>query len=72
MTVQPSIEWNKLGERPGRNSETWTFDGDGPNNLTFYGGIEAGKPRFREVDRKNSPCRDSDTRSCAAWMLEMG
>jgi hypothetical protein len=55
LTVQPSIEWNKLGERPGRNSESWTLDGDGLNDLTFYGGIEAGKPLFREVDKKNSP-----------------
>ena len=55
MTVQPGTEWNKLSERPGRNAETWTQDGDELNDLTFYGGIESGKPLFREVDRKNQP-----------------
>ena len=55
MTVQPGAEWNKLAERPGRNSESWTQDGDELNDLTFYGGIEAGRPLFREVDKKNQP-----------------
>jgi hypothetical protein len=55
MTVLPTNEWNKLGARPGRNSETWTIDGDELNDLTFYGGIPAGKPLFREVDKKNRP-----------------
>lgn len=55
LTVQPGVEWNKMGARPGRSSETWTLDGDGLNDLTFYGGIEAGKPLFREVDKKNRP-----------------
>ncbi|MEG8043038.1 hypothetical protein O6V14_15315 [Sphingomonas faeni] len=55
MTVMPGVEWNKLAERPGRNSESWTQDGDELNELTFYGGIESGKPLFREVDKKNQP-----------------
>ena len=55
MTVVPSIKWNKLGARPGRNSESWTQDGDDLNDLTFYGGIEAGRPLFREIDKKNQP-----------------
>ncbi len=55
MTVQPGNEWNKLSARPGRNAETWTQDGDDLNDLSFYGGIESGRPLFREVDRKNKP-----------------
>ena len=55
MTVQPGTEWNKLSERPGRNAETWTQDGDELNDLSFYGGIESGRPLFREVDKKNKP-----------------
>ncbi|HEX8484393.1 hypothetical protein [Sphingomonas sp.] len=55
LTVAPPSEWNKLGARPGRNSETWTIDGDALNDLTFYGGIPAGKTLFREVDKKNRP-----------------
>jgi hypothetical protein len=55
MTVLPKGEWNKLGARPGRNSETWTLDGDELNDLTFYGGIEDGRTLFREVDKKNQP-----------------
>ena len=55
MTVVPSIEWNKLGARPGRNSESWTQDGDDLNDLTFYGGIEPERTLFREVSKRNKP-----------------
>jgi hypothetical protein len=55
MTVTPPSEWNKLGARPGRHSESWTLDGDALNDLTFYGGIEPGRTLFREVDKRNRP-----------------
>ncbi len=55
MTVTPPIEWNRLGARPGRLSETWTLDGEALNDLTFYGGIARGRALFREVDRRNRP-----------------
>ncbi|MCP3735304.1 hypothetical protein M9979_10520 [Sphingomonas sp. RP10(2022)] len=55
MTVLPTSEWNRLGARPGRAAETWTLDGDALNDLTFYGGIESGRPLFREVSRKTKP-----------------
>ena len=55
LTVTPTHEWNKLGARPGRSSEEWTLDGDGLNDLTFYGGIESGRALFREVSKKNKP-----------------
>ncbi|MBD3760019.1 hypothetical protein O4H52_16375 [Sphingomonadaceae bacterium G21617-S1] len=55
LMVNPSIEWNKLDARPGRNAETWTLDGDALNDVTFYGGIPAGKTLFAEVDKRNRP-----------------
>jgi len=55
LSVVPSSEWNKLDERPGRNAETWTIDGDALNDVTFYGGIEPGKTLFAEVDKRNRP-----------------
>lgn len=55
MTVSPGKEWNKLSARPGRNSETWTKDSPRLNDLSFYGGIQEGKPLFRERDKKNEP-----------------
>ena len=55
LTVTPAREWNRMGARPGRLSETWTIDGDTLNDLTFYGGIESGLPIFREVDKRNKP-----------------
>ncbi len=55
MTVVPDREWNKMGARPGRNSETWTLDGPQLNDLAFYGGIESGMPLFKDRDRKNHP-----------------
>ncbi len=55
LTVQPTSEWNRLGARRGRNAETWTIDGDSLNDLTFYGGIETGKPLFREANKRSKP-----------------
>lgn len=55
LKVTPGTEWNKLSARPGRNSESWTIDGDGLNDLTFYGGIENDATLFREIDKRNRP-----------------
>ncbi|WP_197276997.1 hypothetical protein [Sphingomonas profundi] len=55
LTVTPAAEWNRLGARPGRAAETWTLDGDTLNDLTFYGGIESGRPIIREVSKKQKP-----------------
>lgn len=55
LSVTPASEWNKLGARPGRNSESWTLDGDGLNDLTFYGGINTNTTLFREVSKKTKP-----------------
>ncbi|BCA58069.1 hypothetical protein HMP06_0838 [Sphingomonas sp. HMP6] len=44
-----------MGARPGRRSETWTIDGDGLNDLTFYGGIESNSTLFREVSKRLKP-----------------
>lgn len=55
LNVDPAHSWNKMGARPGRNSETWTIDGPELNDVTFYGGIADGGTLFREVDKKNRP-----------------
>lgn len=55
LTVTPSREWNRMGARPGRNSETWTLDGDGLNDVTFYGGIENDRTLFREINKHAKP-----------------
>lgn len=55
MTVTPDRARSRTGARPGRNSETWTPDGDRLNDLTFCGGIEDGRPLFREVSHRHEP-----------------
>lgn len=55
LEITPDRDWNKLSARPGRNSETWTLDGELLNDLVFYGGTENGRTLFREVDRRNRP-----------------
>lgn len=54
LTVTPEREWNRLSARPGRNSETWTLDGDDLNGVNFYG-IGTGRTLFREVSKKTKP-----------------
>ncbi len=55
LTVKPSVPWNKLGARPGRQAESWTFDGLSLNDVTFYGGILNDTTLFREVDKTRKP-----------------
>lgn len=55
LTVTPSVDWNKLGARPGRNAESWTLDGLSLNDVTFYGGIANDTTLFKEVDKTNRP-----------------
>ena len=55
LTVTPSIAWNKLSARPGRNAETWTLDGPALNDLSFFGGIKDGKTLLRDSDKRNKP-----------------
>lgn len=55
LSASPANEWNRLSARGGKNVEVWTIDGDELNKVTFYGGIDVGRPLLREADRKNAP-----------------
>ncbi|AQR75419.1 hypothetical protein [Sphingomonas sp. LM7] len=55
LTVTPQCDWNRLSGKPGKNAETWTLDGGQLNDLTFYAGIEAGKPLVKERHKKKDP-----------------
>lgn len=55
MLVIPSRDWNRLKFKPGKNAETWTLDGEQLNDVTFYGGIESGKPLIKERNKKHDP-----------------
>src|SRR5690348_2224735 len=49
LVVEPDIAWNKVNTQDitGRNqTEIWTADGPLLNTLTFFAGIEDGKPLF--------------------------
>lgn len=54
LTVTPDREWNRLSARLGRNSETWTLDGDDLNGVNFYS-IETGRTLFRDSAKKTRP-----------------
>jgi len=55
LTVTPSRDWNQLSARIGKNTETWTLDGEQLNDVTFFGGIEPGRPLVKERSRKREP-----------------
>lgn len=55
FSVTPSQDWNRLDGNSGKRTETWTLDGAQLNDLTFYGGIEAGKSLVRERNKKSDP-----------------
>lgn len=48
-------EWNKLSRTDGPGTEVWTRDGDNLNKVTFFGGIGAGLPIFKERNKKEAP-----------------
>jgi hypothetical protein len=55
LSATPDGQWNRLSRRDGKNVELWTLDGDALNKVTFFGGIPAGRPLLREIDKKNRP-----------------
>jgi len=55
MTVTPTIQWNKISQRPGERAERWTLDGELLNDVVFFGGVEDGAPLLREVNRRENP-----------------
>lgn len=55
MTVTPPRDWNRLSVKPGKSVEVWTLDGEQLNDITFYGGIEPGKPLVKERNKKRAP-----------------
>jgi len=55
LTVTPRRDWNRLDGNIGKHTETWTLDGGQLNDLTFFAGIEPGKPLVRERRKKREP-----------------
>lgn len=55
LTVTPLRDWNQLSGTIGKNTESWTLDGGQLNDVTFYGGIPAGKPLVKERNKKHQP-----------------
>ncbi|GGB50675.1 hypothetical protein [Blastomonas aquatica] len=55
LTVTPSRDWNRLDGNIGKHTERWTIDGAQLNDVTFYAGIEPGKPLVRERSKKREP-----------------
>ncbi|MDP1028459.1 hypothetical protein Q5H91_14650 [Sphingomonas sp. KR1UV-12] len=55
LTITPTRDWNRLGISPGKKTEVWTLDGEELNDVTFFAGIEPGKPLIREVSKKRKP-----------------
>jgi hypothetical protein len=55
LTVMPTRDWNRLSGKIGKSTESWTLDGAQLNDVTFFGGIEAGKPLVKERSKKHDP-----------------
>lgn len=55
LAVTPSRDWNRLDIRIGKQTESWTLDGEQLNDVTFYAGIEPGTPLVRERSKKREP-----------------
>lgn len=48
-------DWNRSTQRPTHESESWTQNGVGLDDLGFYGSIKKGEALFRQRDKKKDP-----------------
>lgn len=71
LTVTPSIDWNRLGAKVGRNAEAWTLDGQSLNEVTFYAGIAEGQTLFKEVSKRNRPLPRFSARMLAPEIVQL-
>lgn len=55
MLVTPGRDWNSLSVKIGKNTETWTLDGEQLNDVTFFVGIPANSPLVNEKNKKKAP-----------------
>ncbi|OYU00711.1 MAG: hypothetical protein CFE36_14455 [Sphingomonadaceae bacterium PASS1] len=71
LTVTPSRDWNQLGTKIGKKTETWTLDGEQLNDITFFAGIEPGKPLVKEKSKKREPLPKFTTTTLLAEIPEL-
>lgn len=71
LTVTPTRDWNRLGNRIGKHAESWTLDGEQLNEITFYAGIEPGEPLMRERSKKKEPLPRFRTNMLLAELPEL-
>jgi len=61
LTVTPSIDWNGIGGRHGKQSEVWTIDGDRLNELIFLGGLGSGQTLTKAAKHVTLPALQAKT-----------
>ncbi|QGN55317.1 hypothetical protein [Novosphingobium sp. Gsoil 351] len=55
MVVTAVGDWNRSTNSDLKRNESWTQNGTGLDDLSFYGGIAKGKALFRQRDKKKDP-----------------
>lgn len=55
MQVTAVGNWNRSTQSDLKRNESWTQNGTGLDDLSFYGGIVKGKPLLRQRDKKKDP-----------------
>lgn len=71
LTVTPGRDWNRLDGNIGKHTESWTLDGGQLNDLTFFAGIEPGKPLVRERSKKREPLPKFSTSTLLVELPEL-
>lgn len=71
FSVVPTRDWNRLDGNQGKNTETWTLDGEQLNELTFYGGLEPGRSLLRERNTKTDPLPKFEANTLAVEIPEL-
>lgn len=55
LMVTPTIDWNRMGGRIGRNAESWSLDGLKLNDVTFFAAVANDTTLFRDTKKKTEP-----------------
>ena len=55
MLVTAVGDWNRSTQHDLKRNESWTQNGTGLDELSFFGAVAKGKPLFRQRDKKKDP-----------------
>ena len=71
LKVVPKSDWNRSKRRPGPKGEVWTQDGLSLNEVSFFAGVGAGEPIYKERAKKEAPLPKFDPKMTLPDLVQL-